>query len=129
MQDDEEALDPGGGEAETEEEKKERERIEKAIEMAAIEAKTVFNKEHMKLDYGKKRATDCKHNTCVKLPRLKSAKIEEGIEYRRMLWRRIYREFRDRQGKGTGQAEEEGEGGGNNGGEDGQVRPLQHHEY
>ena len=68
MQDDgDEVEDPGGGETETEEEKKERERIEKAIEIAGIEANTVFNEEDMTLDYGRKRATDCKHNTCVKL--------------------------------------------------------------
>ena len=49
----------------------------------------------MNIDYGRKRATDCKHNTCVKLPAPKSNKVEEGIEYRRMSWKRIYRDFRD----------------------------------
>ena len=93
--DDDEEDDPGGGETETKEEKLERERIEQAIEIAAIEAKQVFNEEEMTVDYSKKRATDCKHNTCVKLPGPKSAKKEEGIEYRRMVWKRIYRDFKD----------------------------------
>ena len=34
----------------------------------------------MTLDYGKKRATDYRHNTYIKLPRPKSAKIEQNIE-------------------------------------------------
>ena len=93
--DDDEEDDPGGGETETKEEKLERERIEQAIEIAAIEAKQVFNEEEMTVDYSKKRATDCKHNTCVKLPGAESAKKEEGIEYRRMVWKRIYRDFKD----------------------------------
>ena len=80
--DEEEEDDPGGGGQESEEERKERERVEKAIEMAAIDAKTVFNEEEMTIDYGRKRATDCKHSICVKLPGPKSNKIEEGIEYR-----------------------------------------------
>ena len=95
MEDDEEEDDPGGGEIETPEETKERVRLEKAIEQAAIEAKTVFNEEEMTVDYTRKRATDCKHNTCIKLPGPKSTKVEEGIEYRRMAWKRIYREFRE----------------------------------
>ena len=63
--DEEEEDDPGGGGQESEEERKERERVEKAIEMAAIDAKTVFNEEEMTIDYGRKRATDCKHNICA----------------------------------------------------------------
>ena len=47
----------------------------------------------MTLDYGKKRATDCKHNTCIKLPRPKSAKIEQDIELRRLTWKKIYSDF------------------------------------
>jgi hypothetical protein len=47
----------------------------------------------MTLDYGKKRATDCKHNTCIKLPSPKSAKIEQDIELRRLTWKKIYRDF------------------------------------
>ena len=67
----------------------------KAIDIAAIEAKQVFNEEEMTIDYSKKRATDCKHNTCVKLPGPRPTKKEEGIEYRRMVWKRIYRDFKD----------------------------------
>ena len=64
------------------------------MEIVEIEAKTVFNEEENTIDYGKKRATDCKHNTCVKLPGPKSTKVEEGIEFRRMSWKKIYRDFR-----------------------------------
>ena len=49
----------------------------------------------MTIDYSKKRATECKHKTCVKLPGPKSNKKEEGIEYRRVVWKRIYRDFKD----------------------------------
>ena len=80
MQDDVEEDDPGGGEPETEEERRESDRVEKAMEIAEIESKTVFNEEEMTLYYGRNRATDCKHNTCVKLPGPKSTKIEERIE-------------------------------------------------
>jgi hypothetical protein len=92
MHDDDEEDDPGGGE-ETEEERIERERVERAAELAEIEVKTVFNEDEMTLDYGKKRATDCKHNTCIKLPRPKSAKIEQDIELRRLTWKKIYSDF------------------------------------
>ena len=93
---DEEPDDPGGGEEhETKEEKVERLRIENAMEIAAIEARQVFNEDEMLIDYTRKRATDCKHNTHVKLPGPKSTKVEEGIEYRRMVWRRIFRDFKD----------------------------------
>ena len=49
MHDDDKEDDPGGGE-ETEEERIERERVEKAAE---LEGKTVFNEDDMTLDYGK----------------------------------------------------------------------------
>ena len=65
------------------------------MEIEEIDAKTVCNVEEMTIDFGRKRATDCKHNTCVKLPGPKSTKKEEGIEYRRMVWKRIYRDFKD----------------------------------
>ena len=45
------------------EEKKERERVELLSRIAELECKTVFNEEEMTIDYGRKRATDCKHNT------------------------------------------------------------------
>ena len=80
---------------ETDDERKERERIEKAIEEAEMLAKTVFDEDGMSLDYGRKRATDCKHNTYVKLPRPKSARVERDIEYRRLTWRKVYRDFRN----------------------------------
>ena len=66
----------------------ERVRIEKAMELAEIEARTVFNEEEMTIDYSRKRATDCK-------PGPKTTKVEEGIEFRRMTWRSIYRDFRN----------------------------------
>ena len=94
MNDEDDTEEPGEGEKETEEERIERERIEKEMEIVEIEAKTVFNEEENTIDYGKKRATDCKHNTCVKLPGPKSTKVEEGIEFRRMSWKKIYRDFR-----------------------------------
>ena len=94
MNDLEETEDPGGGEEkESEEERLERLRIERAAEIAELETRTVFNEDEVRLDYGKKRATDCKHNTCVKLPGPKSAKLEEGIEYRRMTWKKIFWDF------------------------------------
>ena len=80
MNDLEETEDPGGGiENETKEEKEERLRIEKVVELAELESRTVFNEDEVRLDYGRKRATDCKHNTCVKMPGPKNAKLEEGI--------------------------------------------------
>ena len=81
--------DLGGGERETDEERIERERIEKAMEISEKERKTVFSEEDMTIDYGRKRATDCKHNTCVKLPGPKSTKVQEGIKYRRLSWKKI----------------------------------------
>jgi hypothetical protein len=68
--DDDEEDDPGGGVVETEDERKERERVEKAIEIAAIEAKQVFNGEEMIINFSKKRATDCK-DTALNLTRKK----------------------------------------------------------
>ena len=68
MKDDDEQDDPGGGQDESEQEKAERLRIEKEIEVAEIAAKTVFNEDENTIDYTRKRATDCKHNTCVRLP-------------------------------------------------------------
>ena len=47
---------PGGGEKETEEERIERERIEKAMEIAEIEEKTVFSEEDMMIDYGREKS-------------------------------------------------------------------------
>ena len=63
--------------------------------MVEIQSRTVFNEEDMNLNYGRKRATDCKHNTAIKLPGPKSRKLEEGIEYRRMAWKKIYWDFRN----------------------------------
>ena len=81
--------DPGGGVKESEKDRIERERVEKLAELAELEGKTVFNEDEMSLDYGKKKAPDCKHNTCVKLPRPKSAKVEQEIDYRRMAWKKL----------------------------------------
>ena len=80
---------------ETPEEETERKRMEKAIEEAELNAKTVFNEDDGSLDYGRKRATDCKHNTYVKLPKPKSVRVERDIEFRRLTWRKLYRDFRD----------------------------------
>ena len=78
---------------ETEDERMERERVEKVMEEAELKAKTVFDEDDGSLDYGRKRATDCKHNTFVKLPRPRSAKVERDIEYRRLTWKKIFRDF------------------------------------
>ena len=86
--------DTGGGDT-SEEEEQEKIRIEKAVKLAELEMRTVFNEEEMTLNYGKKRATDCKHNTCVRLPKPKTVKIEQDIELRRQTWRKIYQSFRD----------------------------------
>ena len=94
MKDDDLEDDPGGG-AETEEDEVERKRIEKAAELVEIDMKTVFNEDEMTIDYGRKRATDCKHNTCVRLPKPRSAKVEQDIELRRQTWRKIYKDFRN----------------------------------
>ena len=93
MRDEDEQEDPGGGQEETAQERSERIRIEKEIELAEITAKTVFNEDEMTIDYSRKRATDCKHNTCVKLPGPKNIKVEEGIELRRLTWRKIFRDY------------------------------------
>ena len=80
MEDDDETEDdPGGGER-SEEDILEDERIAKAAELAVIEGQTVFNQDDNTIDYGRKRATNCKHNTFVKLPRPKKAKLEQEIE-------------------------------------------------
>jgi hypothetical protein len=93
--DDNQEHDPGGGMKESEEDRLERERIEKIAELAEIDGKTVFNEDEMTIDFGRKKATDCKHHTCVKLPNLKSAKAVQEIKYRRMSWRKLYHDFRD----------------------------------
>ena len=93
--DDIEEDDPGGGMEESVEDRLERERVEKIAELAEIDGKTVFNEDEMTIDYGRKKATDCKHNTCVKLPKPKSAKVEQEIDYRRMAWKKLYQDFRD----------------------------------
>ena len=93
MKDEDEQEAPGGGQEESSQEKAERIRIEKEIELAEITAKTVFNEDEMTIDYSHKRATDCKHNTCVKLPGPKNIKVEEGIELRRLTWRKIFRDY------------------------------------
>ena len=61
--DDTDKKEGGEAEKETAEERKERERLERLVEVAEIESKTVFNEDEETLDYGRKRATDCKHNT------------------------------------------------------------------
>jgi hypothetical protein len=116
MEDDDSEEDDDAGGGETDEERIDRERVEKVMELAELEAKTVFNEDEMSLDYGRKRATDCKHNTCIKLPRPKSAKVERDIEYRRLSWKKIYSDFGNMftdedtlRGKGSGQAQEEGQ--------------------
>ena len=95
MQDEDDPEDDPGGGPQSEEDRLEEERVRKAAEMAVMEGKTVFNQEDMTLDYGRKRATDCKHNTFVKLPKPKNVKLEQEIEYRRMSWKRIFQEFRN----------------------------------
>ena len=49
----------------------------------------------MTIDYGRKRATDCKHNTNIRLPGPRCGKTEQEIEFRRVAWGRIYDDFRN----------------------------------
>ena len=65
---------------ESKEEVNERLRLERLAEIVMIESKTVFNQYEGAdgtLDYSRKRATDCKHNTNIKLPGPRSAKVEQ----------------------------------------------------
>ena len=81
MYDDDNTEDaPGGGIEESDQERTERERSEKNAALAEVEGQTVFNADEMTLDYGRMRAKDCKHNTCVKMPRPKSGRVEQEIE-------------------------------------------------
>ena len=72
---------------ESKEEREERLRVEKLSEIAEVESKTVFNEEegdHGTINYGRKRATYCKHNTNIKLTGPRDTKTEEELEYRRV---------------------------------------------
>ena len=79
--------------SETAEEKKERERVEKVAEEIAIKNLLVFDEDDMELDYRKKRATSCKHNTNVLLPGPLTAAEEQEIEARRVVWGKIFDDF------------------------------------
>jgi hypothetical protein len=75
------------------EEKAERERIEQIAEEEAIRNLLVFDQDNMELDYRKKRATSCKHNTNVILPRPLTPAQEQEIECRRVEWLKVFNEF------------------------------------
>ena len=82
-------------ENETEEEKRERERVERLAEEEAIRNLLVFDQDAMELDYRKKRATSCKHNTNVKLPGPLTPAQEQEIECRRVEWLKVFDDFRN----------------------------------
>ena len=78
---------------ETKEEKEERERVERIAEEEAIRSLLVFDQDSMEVDYRKKRATSCKHNTNVILPGPLSPEQEQEIECRRVEWLKVFRDF------------------------------------
>ena len=78
---------------ETKEERVERERVEKAAEEEAIRNLLVFDQDAMEVDYRKKRATSCKHNTDVKLPGPLTPAQEQEIECRRVEWLKVFDDF------------------------------------
>ena len=80
-------------ENETEEERKERERVEKIAEEEAIRNLLVFDQETMEVDYRKRRATACKHNTNVILPGPMTPAQEQELECRRVEWTKVFDEF------------------------------------
>ena len=47
----------------------------------------------MEVDYRKKRATSCKHNTNVQLPGPMTPAQEQEIECRRVEWMKVFDEF------------------------------------
>ena len=68
--------------SETAEDKKERERVEKVADKIAIKNLLVLDEDDMEVDYRKKRATSCKHNTNVFLPGPLTAAEEQEVEAR-----------------------------------------------
>ena len=90
---DEEPGDAKEKENETEEERLERERVEKIAEEEQIKNNLVFNQEEMEIDYRNRRATSCKHNNNVKLPGPLTPAMEQEIECRRVEWNKIFDDF------------------------------------
>ena len=78
---------------ESAEERIERERVEKIAEEQAIKDLLVFDEDDMEIDYRKRRATSCKHNTHVILPGPLTASEEQEIEARRVIWSKIFDDF------------------------------------
>ena len=71
----------------------ERERVEVIAEEQAIRNLLVFDEDDMDIDYRKRRATSCKHNTNVILPGPMTAAEEQEIEARRVIWSKIFDDF------------------------------------
>ena len=78
---------------ESDEERKERLRVEHIAEMEAVKATMVFDQDEMLVDFRKQRATNCKHNTYCHLPGPLTAKQEQELEVRRMEWSQIFDEY------------------------------------
>ena len=78
---------------ETEEERKERIRLNNIAEMEAVKATMVFDEDEMEVDFRKQRATNCKHNTYCHLPGPLTAKQEQELEVRRMEWSSIFDDY------------------------------------
>ena len=78
---------------ETEEERKERVRLNSIVEMEAVKTTMVVDEDEMQVDFGKQRATNCKHNTYCHLPGSLTAKQEQELEVRRMEWSRIFDDY------------------------------------
>ena len=64
----------------TDEEIKEKERIDMEAAIIESEARTVFQKDGKNFDYSRKRATDIKQNTRVHLPKARSVEEEAALE-------------------------------------------------
>ena len=78
---------------ESEEERLERERVEKLAEEEAIKSNLVFDQDEMTIDYRKRRATSCKHNNNVVLPGPLSPAQEQELKCRRVEWGKLFDDF------------------------------------
>ena len=71
----------------------EEKRIKAEVKRIESLARTIYIEEERTFDYSKKRATDMKQNTEVKLPGALGLEAEAGLEVLRQEWRASYREF------------------------------------
>ena len=78
---------------ESEEERLERERVEKVAEEEVIKSHLVFDQDEMTKFYRKRKATACKHNNNVVLPGPLSPAQEQEIECRRVEWGKLFDDF------------------------------------